>query len=100
MTVTGGRAAARVLPGRDHGQETSGQLSTPSARPWPTDLQALDVEQWQAASLCGQSIAHWTVRAVLNGTQVSEAQGIAVDADTWGPHGAGAGVTALPIDVP
>jgi len=60
VTVTGGRAAARVLPGRDHGQETSGQLSTPSARPWPTDLQALDVEQWQAASLCGQ----WTIRDV------------------------------------
>lgn len=53
-----------------------------------------------AASLCGQPIAHWTVRAISNGTQVSEAQGTAVDADTRGPHGQGAGVTALTLDVP
>lgn len=53
-----------------------------------------------AASLCGQSIARWTVGAVLNGQTIGQAQGVAVDASTRGPHGLGAGVTALVLDVP
>ena len=53
-----------------------------------------------AASLCGQPIAHWTVKATLEGKTVGEASGVAVDADTRGNHGAGSGVTALTFDVP
>lgn len=53
-----------------------------------------------AASLCGQPIAHWTVEATFQGHTIGEAQGVAVDADTRGPHGAGAGVTALQFDIP
>jgi hypothetical protein len=53
-----------------------------------------------AASLCGQPIAHWSVRATLNGSDVGDAQGLSLDADTRAAHGAGAGVTALEIDVP
>ncbi len=67
----------------------------PSAPPKGTFIVRVD-----AASLCGQSIAHWTVRAVLNGNQIGEAQGVAVDADTRGPHDVGAGVTALTLAVP
>jgi hypothetical protein len=53
-----------------------------------------------AASLCGQPIAHWTVEATLDGTALGEAQGVAVDASTRGPHDQGAGVTALTLRVP
>jgi hypothetical protein len=53
-----------------------------------------------AASLCGQPIAHWTVEATLDGKSVGKAQGIAVDASTRGPHDQGAGVTALELRVP
>jgi hypothetical protein len=53
-----------------------------------------------AASLCGQPIAYWTVRVVLQGTTIAEASGTAVDADTRGSHGVGAGITALTFDVP
>jgi hypothetical protein len=53
-----------------------------------------------AASLCGQAIAHWTVTATLNGKSIGKAQGIALDASTRGPHDVGAGVTALELRVP
>lgn len=53
-----------------------------------------------AASLCDQSIAHWTVQVRLYGAEIAEAEGVAVDANTRGPHGAGAGVTALQLDIP
>jgi hypothetical protein len=53
-----------------------------------------------AASLCGQPIAHWTVQATLEGRSIGRAQGIAVDASTRAPHDRGAGVTALDLDVP
>jgi hypothetical protein len=53
-----------------------------------------------AASLCGQPIAHWTVQATLKGRPIGKAQGVAVDASTRGPHDHGAGVTALELDVP
>jgi len=52
------------------------------------------------ASLCGQPIAHWTVRVLLQGAQIAAAAGTAVDADTIGPHGAGAGVLAVQFSVP
>ncbi len=53
-----------------------------------------------AASLCGQPIAHWTVQATLDGASLGEAQGVAVDASTRGAHDQGAGVTALEPHVP
>jgi hypothetical protein len=51
-------------------------------------------------SLCGQPEANWVVKAVLNGKQIGEAAGIALDADTWGAHGTGSGVLALQFTVP
>jgi hypothetical protein len=53
-----------------------------------------------AASLCGQAIAHWTVQAARDGAPFGEAQGVAVDATTRGPHDQGAGLTALELRVP
>ena len=53
-----------------------------------------------AASLCGQPIARWTVEATLDGRSIGRAQGVAVDASTRAPHDRGAGVTALDLDVP
>jgi hypothetical protein len=53
-----------------------------------------------AASLCGQPNAHWTVRVVLQGRPIAQASGIALDPDTWGNHGLGAGVLALQFAVP
>jgi hypothetical protein len=53
-----------------------------------------------AASLCGQPDAHWTVKVVLEGRQIAQASGIALDPDTWGNHGLGAGVLALQFAVP
>jgi len=51
-------------------------------------------------SLCGQAIAYWTVRVLLYGRAIGEASGVALDADTMGSHGAGAGVLALQFAVP
>ena len=67
----------------------------PNAPPPGTFIVRVD-----AASLCGQPIANWTVRAMLYGKQIAEAQGVAFDADTRGPHDVGAGVTALTLVVP
>jgi hypothetical protein len=53
-----------------------------------------------AASLCGQPDAHWTVSVVLEGNAIARASGIALDADTWGNHGLGAGQLALQFAVP
>jgi hypothetical protein len=53
-----------------------------------------------AANLCGWPDANWKVVALLYGKQVAEATGVAVPADTWGSHGAGAGVLAFQFDVP
>jgi len=53
-----------------------------------------------APSLCGQPIANWTVRVVLRGQSIAEASGVALNADTMGSHGAGAGVLALQFVVP
>jgi hypothetical protein len=53
-----------------------------------------------AASLCGQPMANWEVRVLLDGQTVGQSRGIALDADTWGSHGAGAGVLALQFTVP
>jgi hypothetical protein len=53
-----------------------------------------------AASLCGEPIAHWRVDATLHGASLGEAQGVAVDASSRGPHDQGAGLTALTLPVP
>jgi hypothetical protein len=51
-------------------------------------------------SLCGQPVAHWTVRATLHGASVGSAAGTSLDSDTWGPHDRGDGLLALQFDVP
>ncbi len=53
-----------------------------------------------APSLCGQPIAHWIVGVLLRGKAVAQASGVALDADTMGSHGAGAGLLALQFVVP
>jgi hypothetical protein len=53
-----------------------------------------------AASLCGEPDSYWTVTASLEGSVVGQAQGVAVNADTRGAHGAGSGVTAFTFSVP
>jgi hypothetical protein len=53
-----------------------------------------------AASMCGQAVARWTVEATLDGTSIGRAEGVAVDASTRAPHDRGAGVTALDLAVP
>jgi hypothetical protein len=53
-----------------------------------------------APSLCGQPIANWSVRATLYGKRIGQASGVALDADTRGSHGSGAGVLALELTVP
>jgi hypothetical protein len=53
-----------------------------------------------APSLCGQPIANWQVKVVLEGNQIAQATGVAVDADTMGSHGVGSGVLALQFSVP
>jgi len=53
-----------------------------------------------AASLCGQPIANWTTRVLLHGKPIALASGVALDADTMGTHGPGAGVLALRFSVP
>ncbi len=67
----------------------------PNAPPSGTYVVRVD-----AASLCGQPIAHWTVEAALDGQSLGVAQGVGVDASTRGPHDQGAGVTALELHVP
>lgn len=51
-------------------------------------------------SLCGQPIANYAVRAVLRGSVISQANGVALDPDTWGPHDRGAGKLVLTFSVP
>jgi hypothetical protein len=68
---------------------------------WPgAPPPGLYIVRVDAASLCGQPIAHWTVAATLKGKSLGEAQGVAVDASTRGPHDQGAGVTALELRGP
>jgi hypothetical protein len=53
-----------------------------------------------AASLCQQSSARWTVELRRGGVPSGQASGESTDAATRGPHGEGAGVLALEFDVP
>jgi hypothetical protein len=67
----------------------------PSTPPSGTYLARVD-----AASLCGQPIAHWSVAVTLDGATIAKASGVAVDADTRGDHDRGAGVLALQFSAP
>jgi len=68
---------------------------------WPTEATpGTYIVRVDAASLCGQPIARWTIEATLDGQSIGHAQGVAVDASTRAPHDRGAGVTALDLDVP
>jgi hypothetical protein len=51
-------------------------------------------------SLCGAPSAYWFASAYRNGTLVDSAQGLAVPEDELAPHGAGAGVTVIELDLP
>jgi hypothetical protein len=50
-------------------------------------------------SLCGQAIANWKLAVTLDGQEIGHAIGVALEADTRGSHGLGAGVLALQFDV-
>jgi hypothetical protein len=52
------------------------------------------------ASLCGESIANFQVRVVLEGVVIASASGVSLDSDTWGPHDRGAGELVSSFDVP
>jgi hypothetical protein len=52
------------------------------------------------ASLCSESIAHWTLEVWKGGVRTAVAQGISQDTDTRFGAGAGAGVLALELTVP
>jgi len=65
---------------------------------WPTaPLPGLYVVRVDTFSLCGETAAHWTVRLLRNGQEVSGSvvRGQSNDVDTRFAHGAGAGVQAL-----
>lgn len=51
-------------------------------------------------SLCAEPSAAWRVQAFVDGQLRGEASGLSVDADTIGPHGRGAGRTALLLLLP
>jgi hypothetical protein len=68
---------------------------------WPSEPPSGHyVVRVDAASLCGEAAARWTVTAILDGQTVARAAGTALDAATRGSHCDGAGLTALEIDVP
>jgi uncharacterized protein YfaP (DUF2135 family) len=66
----------------------------------PTPPSGAYLVRVDAASLCGQSIAHWKVDVLLDGVTIATASGVAVDADTRGDHDRGAGVLALQFSAP
>lgn len=53
-----------------------------------------------AFSLCGDATAWWTLQALRSGAVVAEVHGFATADDTARPHRAGAGTTALLLQVP
>lgn len=53
-----------------------------------------------AASLCGLSYADWRLLELSSGSVAATVGGEALDSDTRGAHGEGAGRTALEFDVP
>jgi hypothetical protein len=53
-----------------------------------------------ATSLCGESFVDWKVSALAEGESLATAGGEALDGDTRGDHGRGAGRTAFALDLP
>jgi hypothetical protein len=53
----------------------------------------------EAASLCGQVTARWTVEVFAGSAQLGRAQGQSLDSDERLARGAGGGVTALEVDL-
>lgn len=51
-------------------------------------------------SLCGQATAYWQVEARAHGQVLASARGQSLPASTRGPHGPGAGVLALEVELP
>ena len=52
------------------------------------------------ASLCGAPAARWNVDVLLDGADISAAEGESIPGDTRFSKGAGSGVQALAFDVP
>jgi len=51
-------------------------------------------------AMCGEPIANWRVGVTLGDQPLGAASGFGRDSDVILPHGAGAGVTALELDIP
>lgn len=51
-------------------------------------------------SLCGQATAYWQVEARAHGAVLATARGQSLPSSTRGPHGQGAGVLALEVELP
>lgn len=51
-------------------------------------------------SLCGQAAAYWRLEARAHGRLLAAAQGQSLLTSTRGPHGQGAGVLALEVEIP
>jgi hypothetical protein len=62
----------------------------PNAPPPGTYLVRVD-----APSLCNAPDAYWTVKVLAGGNVIAQASGLALPANTFGPHGKGSGVLAL-----
>lgn len=51
-------------------------------------------------SLCGQNTAYWQLEVQTRGRLLTTARGQSLPSSTRGPHGQGAGVLALEVDIP
>lgn len=61
----------------------------------PAQTLSLYTVRVDAFSMCGEVLAHWHVRVLLDGQEVAQAVGQVGDADTRFDHGPGAGLLAL-----
>jgi hypothetical protein len=61
----------------------------------PPQTSSLYSVRVDAFSMCGEVLAHWHVRVLLDGQEVAQAAGQVGDADTRFDHGPGAGLLAL-----
>ena len=61
----------------------------------PARTSSLYTVRVDAFSMCGEMLAHWHARVLLDGQEVAQAAGQVGDADTRFDHGPGAGLLAL-----
>ena len=61
----------------------------------PAQTLSLYTVRVDAFSMCGEVLAHWHVRVLLDGQEVAQAAGQVGDSDTRFDHGPGAGLLAL-----